>query len=684
MHAKKSNKKSSYFFVIFASLVMFIFPVHCHAQQPLKDVSVSVILPLSVNASNYTKFIRITNNDDVTGINDDLSVFVIMVLYDNNGSLEFEWNVTKSINSYSESGFGTLSVGNGIYNFCADVFAVNFEDYNLSNNRICKNISSLLYENFSDVLENSSFISENITGNQSGVVENNSFVNSSECNSTIYNDSWIINITVNITIDNLSSNISYILIESTTIDSNDSLPENNSPELNQTPRNESINEYINYNNTEGYNETNITNIANATNEEFACICSLNIKTSKDLFLEGEKIEFHILDCWNSSKYIHPVEYWIEDIEGIVKPIINTTSRAPKSYTPSINIDEKYFLIKSRIQGCPNISQKLVVFTREIKEDESSEISHETFLELSDMSYSSSSSMAYVRVSGYKGESSKTLVSVWIERNGEKSSDVTKFYVNGENAFFDFKVPVFVNADKQGAYVVVADGLGEREESKILISLSENKQNENNQDEDIKENQKEEAISFVEENHSAQGKITSFYTLKKYLDENITIYISVENPSEKELRVFWENRTLFLKNISGKNAVNISSEIANATVFAELYFYDVLIDSSELRLNLTPRNEIENKKVKSEESKMHAIAELSYDSLDIKNVQEVNKNVSNEITGEIVSVRHSGKGIAFAFVTTIVCFMLFSRKARMFLLQKTKLLSLRAFFIKKTK
>jgi hypothetical protein len=110
------EKQTFKHFVIYFTMVLLYVQSAYSQQDVTKDLSLQITLQSVVNSSNYTKFIKLTNNDDAIGVNDNLSVIVYVNL-SNDYNYTF-WSVAKTINSYSEAGFGTVSIIEGSYTLC--------------------------------------------------------------------------------------------------------------------------------------------------------------------------------------------------------------------------------------------------------------------------------------------------------------------------------------------------------------------------------------------------------------------------------------------------------------------------------------------------------------------------------------------------------------------------------------
>ncbi len=652
------EKQTFKHFVIYFTMVLLYVQSAYSQQDVTKDLSLQITLQSVVNSSNYTKFIKLTNNDDAIGVNDNLSVIVYVNL-SNDYNYTF-WSVAKTINSYSEAGFGTVSIIEGSYTLCVWIDALNFQDYIIENNLECKNItvyySESLPQNYSGQLnESANYSFEGIFNSSANDSQDIYQDESGEILDTSRNDS------VNMS-GNLSNNYNNSSVNETV-----NVSINNS---NNYLKNESNYSYADQSG-EGINNYTVNQSDNST-ALHDCSCLPQIETNKDIFVLGEKLEFNIIDCNNSvssSKYNFPIEYWIEDGNEKVKSAVNTTSKAKKYYTPKDFEGQKYFVIKSRIEGCENASGKLIVFVNE------DNLSRETNIEISsqeEISYENPGIyFMYVSVSGFKGDSGKTLLSVWLENEGIKFSEVTKIYVFRKNSYFDLKIPVVADLQESGEYEIVVEGLDEKEKNNIKINI-------------INEEEKHEPEKELKDEE--KGEITSFYTRKKTFDgeENLTFYISINYPDKKDILIKTDNNSLLLSNLSSKNIINISVLSENETIYAELYMHGALIDNYELKLNLTPSEKLlkERKRLaeKSEEKNetgnekiliSNASNYFLKDSITKKReLEEANISYEkNRITGNIVSTDSNKLTFLFMGGALVLCAILFSKKIREILFKK---------------
>ncbi|MFA6073318.1 MAG: hypothetical protein WC758_04355 [Candidatus Woesearchaeota archaeon] len=665
-----------------------------------KDVSINITLLSQINSStNYSKFILLKNNDDVSAINDNLSMSIFFNLTKNN-LLISNWTVQKTINSYSESGFGTINVGVGNYTFCVLVIPLNFDDYIQQNNFLCVNFTAI------NISNNASNNTSNLEFNNSqNLSYNGSFnINSSDLNFS--NSSLNINLTelnesFNLSI-NLSINVSLNMSVNLSLDINESMNSSMNFSINSS-MNSSMN--ISINESDEYSNNSVNTSNNSNYSEF-CNCSLQILTPKNIFTEGEKLEFKIIDCNSSSSfYAHLVEYWISSKDGVVKQKINTTSKSEKSYTPSLKSEQEYFVINSKYVDCQNKSEKLIVFT-----SNESFSNLETNLEIT--SYSNNiENIMFVSIEGYKSNIDKTLISIWVESLDEKKvSSVSKVYVNEKNTKFSFKLPITLSIKKSGKYNLIVEGLGEREEEEIDIFVEE---------EDV-EDSKNTQVDFSEnallekDKQGFENQITSFYTRKKIFSEKgvdeIIVYVNINKIDDSKnttLIISYYGGFILLTNVSEKNSILINISSKNEIILAELYSKNVLVDSKTLKLNLTIKDDEINESNKTNTKSLYLdgvysskeeddeleeydeqqdinYLELNHSEFNHSdfNDSELNYSEENSLTGDVVmedlqewpndESKINKSVFVFGAISSVICLILFNKKTRRFILKKTKL------------
>jgi len=396
---------------IIIALLVVLTAIAAFAQEmPVKDVEISIILADEINASQgYSELFYLKNLDDETGVDDGLELEVSYFVY-LNGSIRNESHVNKTLNSYSKSNMGTILLEEPEeYSLCVNITALNYIDLNESNNEDCINLTvkGILLN-----LTNSTINETNITFNETVMNESNLTIN----------DTIEINTTINIT-----------------------------------------------------NETNTT--ANETiPEQNMCGCGIAINTGKNIYDGGDKIKFSFDFCREEyictekkkpKSYPYEVEYWIENLDGAVKKKrLNTTSPAEKTYTPAVM--QGAYIIKAIVHACnETVYDKVVLVKGEPIEQKAENL---TVTSMAKDDESVSEGLLRVNIKGYKADSQKTLISVWVEKDGKKYSETTKLYVNQKNSEFDFDIPVRLKKlTKTDEYSLVADGLGMNSTAEIILS-----------------------------------------------------------------------------------------------------------------------------------------------------------------------------------------------------------------------
>lgn len=104
-----------------------------------------------INETNQTNTFQTINNQTTTNqttnqtsqnmqqgnyTNTNIQEFLI----EENLILKKTWNTTRTINKFTETGFGELILNTGIYYLCAEITPINYQDPNQTNNKDCKTI----------------------------------------------------------------------------------------------------------------------------------------------------------------------------------------------------------------------------------------------------------------------------------------------------------------------------------------------------------------------------------------------------------------------------------------------------------------------------------------------------------------------------------------------------------------
>ncbi len=479
--------------VLFTLSVIFIFLLvsSVASSDVIRNVEISVILDNPKPGEEYDSLFRVENLDHVSGTTDLLHFSINASLYNisindsissNNSyvvlgenfskTLYFSWNKSRSINKFTQSGMGSLSLEEGVYELCVSLTPLNFIDHNTSNLWDCKIIAT-----------------------QGLNVSNVSYFEPIVDNTSSYNNK-----------SDFSENVSVSM----------------------------------------------------------CDCSLDLFLEKDVYEKGESVSFIIRDCWDNSSFKYPVKYWVEDLFGeITKTKLKTSSKAPKSYTPRFDSLEKSFFLKAKISGCNNTYSKAFSF-----KDADPKIK-ETELIISTVDSASFGEVIFLDIEGHKGSTLKSLVDVFLEREGKRKSDVLKFYISRQNQDFNFRLPFMIPEDIPSGlheYDLVFEGLGLKKSLPILIKGSDVL------DEDI-------------------FSINNVYTRKQNFDGSLNVLVSWDAPEGSFLRAYSSIGSFNKPANMSPSSIPVNISYPDELVVVELVFEGKVRDVSFLKLNLSNSDEL---------------------------------------------------------------------------------------------
>ncbi len=437
-------------------------------EMPVKDVSISIILPGEINVSEeYTRIFRLVNHNSVTGEDDGLLVNVKFNIT-LNGTLVEMSSVNRSLNSYTETGMGSVNVSEpGNYELCASITSLNYEDTNPGNDKACHFFQAV---GIGEEMK--------MPGNETGKENKTSPVNETE-------------------------------------------------------------EVFNF-----------------------CECTTKVVTDKELYYKGERMLISFNTCNETfSEYPYKLEYWVEDLFGeIMKQKLNTTNPSQKQFTPRFEGHEKAFKVKARFPECNNTASPAITVFREEERE-----AKKPFLALSLPEKAVPGEVFFVGVEGFKGDTRKTVLSLWIENNDERVSEVTKTYIYGSNKEFSQSLPLLIARKnlEPGLYNVVAEGLDFEEKEQLYLEVME------------------------EEEESKETGINSFYTRKQNFDGSLNVFVTTSN-SEGLLLKVKSSKNVFESYMPRSNSLSASMNISSPTeiLVAELYDEEEIISTETLALSLS--------------------------------------------------------------------------------------------------
>ena len=198
-------------------------------------------------------------------------------------------------------------------------------------------------------------------------------------------------------------------------------------------------------------------------------CSFSIKTDKEVYSEGEVVEF-----WYE---IQPpidefsISYWITDLFGnFVRDEKNTTNDNKKYFTPKVYGSENVYQIHSILSPCQaNATQNIIV--KGTKESES-------YIKIKSLSENESimfGDTIWINLIAYKGESKKSSLYLYIKKKDIdlKLTEASKFDLDTNYQKYKFSVPLKIpyncnNKYQDGNYELVVEGLDVVSTEEIII------------------------------------------------------------------------------------------------------------------------------------------------------------------------------------------------------------------------
>ena len=244
-----------------------------------------------------------------------------------------------------------------------------------------------------------------------------------------------------------------------------------------------------------------------SNEIASSLCDLQIQietANESIFYKsGQSIKFK--PELNSKSSSFEIEYWIEDLFGvIVKKRLNTSNTNQKTWKTDIEEEDRVLLIKAVVHpACNdtnfdnNLAEHLFIVIKDdsgqdnLESDNSEKSSSEKEIEEKKETkgiQSRSSTINITKISPekasfgdlinaeievYKNTTDKYSLSAWVEKNGQAISEKTKFHLKNKNTAYQLTLPLQleINCDasvKKETVKLIVEGLGLSGEKTFMI------------------------------------------------------------------------------------------------------------------------------------------------------------------------------------------------------------------------
>lgn len=292
----------------------------------------------------------------------------------------------------------------------------------------------------------------------------------------------------------------------------------------------------------------------------SCECELNISLDYELLKQG-KTQGILLDyCTENNQFVKEITYWVEDVYGkITKSKVSTTNPSKKSYTPRFS-EEKLLIVKAEVEECNINFEKLFGFYPEKRAP---------YLNLKIPTSGNFGDIINLEIEGYVDNKEILELGVFDE---ELIGNTLKFEIQNE---FNLKFPFLLEKHpKEGIFTITANSNSFLESERIFLRSD-----------------------FKEE---VKGEITNFFTRAQNFQESINLFFRANTPDNSKVKIYTQKEIIDFKYSSGQIGREINISYFDELIFVKLFYEDVLLDVSYLRLNLTlPENEEVAEEVKKE-------------------------------------------------------------------------------------
>ena len=228
------------------------------------------------------------------------------------------------------------------------------------------------------------------------------------------------------------------------------------------------------NDNNSINDFDCKNFTVILTSNIQCNISLNLIVVDKIYNNQEKIKFK----FNLTNKTFPfeIEYWFEDLlGGIVKNKKKTSNTNQKTYTPKIYEKDAVYILKTKLSkiSCNNthtktLDEKLII----IKGRERTASSSITIKSITGTK--EFGKIIKPKILIYKGDTSKSQVKIYLEKNKTKYSEITYLTLGDKKTNYSLTIPIKLKCSKRyktDSYNLVVDGLDVKTFSSVPIRNS---------------------------------------------------------------------------------------------------------------------------------------------------------------------------------------------------------------------
>jgi hypothetical protein len=361
-----------------------------------------------------------------------------------------------------------------------------------------------------------------------------------------------------------------------------------------------------------------------------CNISINVTTNETgVYEEGQPIKFRTELNNETSPFI--IQYWIEDIFGnFCKDPYNTTNTNQKSWKTSIAEQDRVLFVKSIVYpGCndsdlsDNFAEKMFIVKSGSSDSEAA--SDESILEIAGLDDKVNfGDTVDVKVSIYKGDTSKYSISLWAEDSGKKISETTKINLYDKYSHFNGQLPVklYPNCDlrlEEGEYDVVLSGMGKEDKKEI----------------DVQGIKSSECPASSEVSSPAKSSKKFDFELIDFPDsievgKEFTAKVMLSNNDDEDTRIkLWSYVYRGSKCYSGEREQNLKELVLKANSFELIQLNNIIREAEPGSYKFKVIVNRNNQKTNNEITEVIAISD--YDTTKNENIDLKNTN-KNDIIG----------------------------------------------------